>query len=216
MVTHLSKSTATTISTSTNPTDPTIHEHQHHFLRPAAKHDCPASRHSRRPRCVHRHRDELAAIAFGFDVFVDRVWIDAGAMLHHPHRPDYRAMETHAGRRIFSRQHPLYLNRAWFFMGDIKGGIVRLFVSGCLYRPARAAVRAHHLSAGSSYATALIRSQPWTLSLYSKLSTRASQLASMMLSETPTVPQLLWPSVETMSTRVRAAVPFWLAMMRTL
>lgn len=47
-------------------------------------------------------------------------------------------------------------------------------------------------------------------------STSASQLASMMLSETPTVPQVVSPSVETMSTRVLAAVASWPSRMRTL
>jgi hypothetical protein len=56
-----------------------------------------------------------------------------------------------------------------------------------------------------------------TLNPYSsKLSTNARQLASMMLSETPTVPQVSRPFVETINTRVRAAVPRVPSMMRTL
>lgn len=47
-------------------------------------------------------------------------------------------------------------------------------------------------------------------------STMASQLASMMLSETPIVPQLVSPSVVTMSTRVFEAVASWPSTMRTL
>ena len=47
-------------------------------------------------------------------------------------------------------------------------------------------------------------------------STSASQLASMMLSDTPTVPQLRWPSVETIRTRVFAAVASWPSRMRTV
>ena len=50
----------------------------------------------------------------------------------------------------------------------------------------------------------------------SKLSTNARQLASMMLSETPTVPQVSRPFVETINTRVRAAVPRVPSTMRTL
>ena len=53
-------------------------------------------------------------------------------------------------------------------------------------------------------------------SLYSKLSTSASQLAWMMLSLAPTVPHVSWPSVLVMWTRVPAAVPSCPLMMRTL
>jgi len=63
------------------------------------------------------------------------------------------------------------------------------------------------------FAALYVRLRP---SLNSKLSTSASQLASMMLSETPTVPQLSWPSFESISTRVRAPVPCCALMIRTL
>src|SRR5579862_1600528 len=53
-------------------------------------------------------------------------------------------------------------------------------------------------------------------SLYSTESTSASQLASMMLSCTPTVPHVSLPSVLSMMTRVLAAVPLPLSRMRTL
>src|ERR1043166_9261045 len=52
--------------------------------------------------------------------------------------------------------------------------------------------------------------------LYSTESTRASQLASMMLSSTPTVPHVSVPSVLSMMTRVLAAVPVDVSRMRTL
>src|SRR5207247_5481882 len=52
--------------------------------------------------------------------------------------------------------------------------------------------------------------------LYSTLSTSASQLASMMLSCTPTVPQVSVPSVLSMMTRVLAAVPLLASTIRTL
>ena len=44
-------------------------------------------------------------------------------------------------------------------------------------------------------------------SLYSIASTKASQLASMMFSLTPTVPQTSCSSMLSMKTRIRAAVP---------
>jgi len=50
----------------------------------------------------------------------------------------------------------------------------------------------------------------------SRESTSAIQLASMMLSETPTVPQVSFPSLERIWTRVRAAVPLPPSTMRTL
>src|SRR5262245_14473304 len=54
------------------------------------------------------------------------------------------------------------------------------------------------------------------LSLYSIESTRACQEASMMLSATPTVPQVSSPSPEVTRTRVLAAVPLDSSRMRTL
>ncbi len=51
---------------------------------------------------------------------------------------------------------------------------------------------------------------------YSSASTSASHEASMMFSETPTVPQLCSPSPDSMSTRVIAAVPFFSSSTRTL
>lgn len=53
-------------------------------------------------------------------------------------------------------------------------------------------------------------------SLYSIASTSASQLASMMFSLTPTVPQTSWWSEDSMITRMRAAVPASLLTTRTL
>src|SRR5581483_537875 len=53
-------------------------------------------------------------------------------------------------------------------------------------------------------------------SLYSTESTSASQEASMMLSATPTVPQVSLASPEVISTRVFAAVPFDSSRIRTL
>lgn len=53
-------------------------------------------------------------------------------------------------------------------------------------------------------------------SLYSTESTSACQEASMMLSATPTVPQVSRPSPEVISTRVLAAVPLDSSRMRTL
>ena len=47
-------------------------------------------------------------------------------------------------------------------------------------------------------------------------STSASQLASMMFSETPMAPQVSWPSVVSSSTRVTAPVPLRSSRMRTL
>ena len=47
-------------------------------------------------------------------------------------------------------------------------------------------------------------------------STSASQLASMMFSETPIVPQASVPSLASSSTRVTAPVPFDSSRMRTL
>ena len=54
------------------------------------------------------------------------------------------------------------------------------------------------------------------VSLYSTASRNASQEASMMLSLTPTVPQMRWPSPLSISTRVREPAPSLLSMMRTL
>ena len=51
---------------------------------------------------------------------------------------------------------------------------------------------------------------------YSSASTSASHDASMMFSETPTVPQLCSPSPDSMSTRVIAPVPFFSSRTRTL
>src|SRR5262249_35117342 len=53
-------------------------------------------------------------------------------------------------------------------------------------------------------------------SLYSIESTRACHEASMMLSATPTVPQVSFPSPEVTSTRVFAAVPLDSSRIRTL
>jgi len=53
-------------------------------------------------------------------------------------------------------------------------------------------------------------------SLYSTLSTSASQLASMMFSETPTVPQMDCLSRHSITTRTRAAVPARALTTRTL
>jgi len=53
-------------------------------------------------------------------------------------------------------------------------------------------------------------------SLYSTASRRASQLASMMLALTPTVPQMERPSVVSIKTLVRASVLCLLSRMRTL
>jgi hypothetical protein len=53
-------------------------------------------------------------------------------------------------------------------------------------------------------------------SLYSTLSTSASQLASMMFSETPTVPQIDCLSRDSITTRTRAAVPARAFTTRTL
>src|SRR5262245_19563028 len=50
----------------------------------------------------------------------------------------------------------------------------------------------------------------------SRLSTIACRLASTMLSLTPTVPHSDSPSLDSMRTRVRAAVPLPESMMRTL
>ena len=47
-------------------------------------------------------------------------------------------------------------------------------------------------------------------------STSASQLASMMFSETPIVPQVSRPSLASSSTRVTAPVPFTSSRIRTL
>ena len=47
-------------------------------------------------------------------------------------------------------------------------------------------------------------------------STSASQLASMMFSETPIEPQVSWPSVASSRTRVTAPVPWWASMILTL
>ena len=63
--------------------------------------------------------------------------------------------------------------------------------------------------------------QAWALSLsrvnlYSMLSTRACQEASMMFSETPTVPQCSLLSRDSMTTRTLAAVPAPELMTRTL
>jgi len=52
--------------------------------------------------------------------------------------------------------------------------------------------------------------------LYSTASRRASQLASMMLSLTPTVPHTARPSPLSISTRVREPVPAPLSSIRTL
>ena len=57
---------------------------------------------------------------------------------------------------------------------------------------------------------------PWRVSQYSRLSERASQEASMTSVEEPTVVQVSSPSVDSMSTRVVAAVPAAESMMRTL
>ena len=54
------------------------------------------------------------------------------------------------------------------------------------------------------------------INLYSILSARACKLASMMLSLAPTVPQSSLPSVDSISTRVLAAVPVAESRMRTL
>lgn len=51
---------------------------------------------------------------------------------------------------------------------------------------------------------------------YSRLSASACQLASMMLLELPTVLHVCSPSLESMSTRVSAAVPASPSTMRTL
>ena len=51
---------------------------------------------------------------------------------------------------------------------------------------------------------------------YSRLSTSARKLASMMFSSTPMVVQLDTPSLDSMSTRMRAAVPAPESTMRTL
>src|SRR3989339_1995623 len=53
-------------------------------------------------------------------------------------------------------------------------------------------------------------------SLYSTLSTRACQLASMIFPETPTVPQESFSSWDWMSTRTLAAVPAFSSSTRTL
>src|SRR5947208_10855602 len=53
-------------------------------------------------------------------------------------------------------------------------------------------------------------------SLYSKLSIKASQLASMIFSLTPTVPQTSSPSRDSITTRTRAAVPARALTTRTL
>lgn len=58
--------------------------------------------------------------------------------------------------------------------------------------------------------------RPAEISLYSKESTRASQEASMMSVETPTVVQTLWPSVVSTRTRTCAAVASRESMTRTL
>ncbi len=55
-----------------------------------------------------------------------------------------------------------------------------------------------------------------SVSLYSTDSRSASQLASMMLSLTPTVPQMRWPSPLSINTRVRDPAPELLSRMRTL
>jgi len=54
------------------------------------------------------------------------------------------------------------------------------------------------------------------MSLYIRLSIRASHEASMMLVETPMVPQRAWPSVDSISTRTLAAVPAVPSSTRTL
>jgi len=54
------------------------------------------------------------------------------------------------------------------------------------------------------------------MSQYSRASERASQLASMMLVEQPTVFQARLPSVDSMSTRTVEAVPWVSLTMRTL
>jgi len=51
--------------------------------------------------------------------------------------------------------------------------------------------------------------------LYSTLSTSASHDASMMFGETPTVPHVLVPSLDSMTTRVLAAVASVGSRMRT-
>src|SRR5438046_9822982 len=51
---------------------------------------------------------------------------------------------------------------------------------------------------------------------YSRLSTSACKLASMILSCTPTVPHSSLPSVDSIKTRVRASVPAVESRMRTL
>jgi hypothetical protein len=53
-------------------------------------------------------------------------------------------------------------------------------------------------------------------SLYSTLSTRACQEASITFSETPTVPQIEFLSIDWMMTRTRAAVPALALTTRTL
>jgi hypothetical protein len=57
---------------------------------------------------------------------------------------------------------------------------------------------------------------PFLMSTYSRLSARACQLASMMLGELPTVLQMRSPSLESINTRVCAAVPASPSRMRTL
>ena len=57
----------------------------------------------------------------------------------------------------------------------------------------------------------------WLLTMpYSMESTRASQLASMMFSLTPMLPQVSSPSLASSSTRVTAPVPLFSSRMRTL
>src|SRR5262249_52369978 len=53
-------------------------------------------------------------------------------------------------------------------------------------------------------------------SLYSKASASASQLASRTFSDTPTVPQTSLSSLDSMTTRTRAAVPARALITRTL
>ena len=78
----------------------------------------------------------------------------------------------------------------------------------------------HPLSLSGVQSTTFTRSCqmlfPFLMSTYSRLSARACQLASMMLGELPTVLQTCWPSLESISTRVCAAVPASPSRMRTL
>jgi len=79
------------------------------------------------------------------------------------------------------------------------------------YRP----YERHSAERGRAGYETLARTESFTRA-YSRLSTSACRLASTMLSCTPTVPHSVVPSLDSISTRVRAAVPLFESMMRTL